>query len=268
MDYDATPGLNWSTLKHLAVSPLMLRWRVDHPRPDTPALARGTAIHCAVLEPERWERDYVAQPDFGDCRFKKAKAAKAAWLADADPGVEALSATEHELAERCAAVVRAHPKAAELLRGGRVEEPVTWDDPETGIKCKGRLDYIRPDGLLDLKSTRHESIRMIVQDCARYLTHGQLAWYHDGARAARLIPDDAAPPHVIFVQTTEPYDVVPAQLSPDDLVRGRGLYRGLLDRYVECQAAQWFPGLAPDVIDLQLPPWAAAGTEDLEGDEW
>lgn len=268
MSYDDTPGLNWSTLKHMATSPRLLRWRVDHPRPDTPALTRGRAIHCAVLEPERWASEYVPLPVFPDGRTKAGKAAKAAFMECVKPGVEVLSASEHELAERCAEAVRSHPAAAELLRGGRTEETVTWVDPVEEIACKGRLDWIGPAGILDVKTTRHESIRLIASDCARYLYHGQLAWYHDGARAARLIPPDAEPPHVIFVQTCEPYDVVPARLSEDDLLRGRGLYRDLLSRYVECVAADWWPGMEPGVLDLALPGWAAAGTEDLRGDEW
>lgn len=267
MTYDETPGLNWSTLKHLAVSALMLRWRVDHPRADTPALMLGRAIHCAVLEPERWASDFVAEPDFGDRRTKAAKAEIAEWISElSGRNVEILKWSVHSTAQRSAHAVHSHPIAAELLRGGRVEETVTWQIGD--IECKGRLDYIRPTGLLDLKSTRHESIRLIVSDCARYLTHGQLAWYHDGAIAARLIPDNAEPPHVIFVQTTEPYDVIPSQLSSTDLVRGRSLYRDLLARYIECVEAKWWPGLAPDVIDLELPGWAAAGADETQGDDW
>lgn len=261
-DYDDIKALNWSTLKHVATSALMLKWRREHSRPDSPALSLGHAIHCAVLEPERWGR-YVVEPKI-DKRYKEGKAVYADWLAGLPPDAERLSADEYATAERCAAAVRAHPRAADLLRGGRVEEPLTWTDPETGIACKGRLDLITPSYVLDLKSTRHGTIRQITNDCARYLYHGQLAWYHDGAIAAGRLPADASAPRVLIVQTTEPYDVVPARLSALTLEHGRELYRALLRRYIECDAADWYPGLAPELVELTLPNWGVEGV-DLYG---
>ena len=264
--YAEIPALNWSTLKHLAVSALMLRWRVDHPQEDSRSLALGRAIHCAVLEPERWASAYVAQPDFGDGRYKAAKEAKAAWLLDLPPAAEVLSADDHALAERCAAAVRAHPVAADLLRGGRAEEVIRWTDEETGIACKMRGDFITPAGLLDLKSTRQPTVRAMARDFASRLYHGQLAYYHSGAIAARLIPSSAEPPRVIAVQTVEPYDVVCSRLRLADLERGIGLCRTLVRRYAACQAASYWPGLAPGLIDLELPAWSPGGDGATEED--
>src|SRR5262245_29847218 len=51
--------LNWSTLKHMAVSAKLLKWRMEHPEPETPALVLGTAIHCAVLEPQEFQKRWI-----------------------------------------------------------------------------------------------------------------------------------------------------------------------------------------------------------------
>lgn len=261
-EYEAIPARNWSTLKHIATSPRMLRYRVEHPQAETDAFELGRAFHCALLEPERWASSYVARPYFGDGRTKKAKAARTAWQATLPAGVEVIDAEQHALAERCARAVREHPAAARLLRAGRVEEIVQWSDEETGIACKARMDLVTPFYVLDLKSTRRQSLHRLVGDIASFLYHGQLAFYHDGARASRLIPPDADGPYLIVVQTDEPFDVVPMRLDPTDLMRGRALYRSLLRRYIECQAAEWWPGIAPEVIDLVLPSWAAGGEEE------
>lgn len=266
--YADIDALNWSTLKLIATSPRLLKWRADHPRKDTPALARGRAIHCAILEHDRFASEYVAQPDLGDGRTRAGKAAKAEWLETVPDGAEVLSAAEYELVTRCAAAVADHPRAAELLQHGRPEEQITWTDEGSGIRCKARLDYIRPTGLLDLKSTRRETLREIVADLARYLVHGQLAWYHGGAKTAGVIPDDADLPYVIAVQTCEPYDVVPFQMSPLDLDAGIRLVRSLLRRYQDCQAAGWWPGMAPEVIELGLPQWAAGDVEEAQEEDW
>lgn len=264
-DYASIEALNWSTLRHLATSPRLLRWRAEHPREDSTALRVGRAIHCAVLEPERFDAAYIVAPKVD----KRTKAGKAEWAAfvveSTASGAEILDAEEHALAVRCAEAVRSHPRARDLLRGGRAEETITWTDPETGIRCKARADWITPNYILDLKSTRATSIAQINAEIARYLYHGQLAYYHDGAITARVLPESADGPYVLAVQTVEPYDVVPVRIVAGDLATGRALYRSLLRQYAQCSAADWWPGLAPDVIDSDLPRWAAAG-ESEEGD--
>lgn len=308
--YEEIAAINWSTLKLIDVSPLMLRHRVEHPRPDTDALELGRAIHCAILEPERFATSYVAEPDF-DLRTNTGKAARAAWLAQRAPGCiarpyfdtrlkagkaaraafeasvpdgarvligdesaasvlgpdrEAIGFDEYALAARCAASVRTHPAAARLITAGRREEIVTWTDEATGVQCKARLDFIAPMYVVDLKSTRRASIRQMWADFASYLNHGQLAMYHDGAIAAGRIPRDAERPRVLFLQTSEPFDVVPAQLTDEDLECGRALYRSLLTKYVAHQAADFWPGLAPDEIPSSLPAWAPRGDREMETD--
>lgn len=265
--YDAIEALNWSTLKHLAISPRMLRWRVDHPQPDSRAMQLGRAIHCAVLEPERWASAYTVKPAC-DRRTKIGKAAYAEWLDSLDPGVEVLDAADHEIAERCAVAVRTHSVAAALLRGGRTEEIVTWTDPELGVACKARLDLIAPMYVLDLKSTRSETLPAMGGETARRLYHGQLAYYHDGAIAAGLVPREAELPRVLYVQTVDPFDVVPGRLMREDIEDGRSLYRGFLRKYLECQAADWWPGLAPEEVDLLLPAWTPRGDENAETEAW
>lgn len=267
-DYAQIAAVNWSTLVHIATSPRLLAWRREHAREETRALRVGSAIHCALLEPDAYPKRYVAEPDLGDGRTKAGKEARAAFNATVPPGALVLDADEDALIKRCADAARAHPAVRDLLRAGRSEEVVTWHDEATGLACKGRLDYIAPRYLLDLKSTRAETLGQLAREVAGRMYHGQLAFYRDGAIAARTL-SPAAQVIVIAIQTVEPYDVVPARIQVEDLERGRALYRSLLRRYAECQAANWWPGLAPGVVDLPLPEWAPGGEpEPDEGDEW
>lgn len=308
--YDAIEAINWSSLVHMATSAKMLRWRVEHPRPDTPALALGRAIHCAVLEPERFERDYLVEPEFDtrsnagkadraawlatlapgyiarplfDLRTKSGKADRAAWLASLLPdarvligdedagavlGVETITADDHELAMRCADAVRAHPVAAEWLRGGRTEETMIWTDEETGLKCKARVDFVNPSFVLDLKSTSQQRLEGMGRDFASRLYHGQLAHYQRGAIATRRIPDTAEPPRMIVVQTVEPFDVVAGHLPYEALERGISLCRELLRDYANCKLADYWPGLAPAAVHLPFPSWTPGGNEAPEEEDW
>jgi len=62
-EYQETPGLSVSGMKHLAVSPLrywFLRINPDRPEEEeTPYLRFGSALHCAVLEPGEFDNRYA-----------------------------------------------------------------------------------------------------------------------------------------------------------------------------------------------------------------
>lgn len=313
--YADIDAVNWSLLKHLAVSAKMLRHRVDHPKEDTKALALGRAIHCAVLEPERWRAEYIAEPDEWDLRTNRGKAERAQWLAEMSgnevvarpyfdrrrkagkdaakewertvaetgsravigdepaeqilgPEITVLTRSEYALAERCAEAVLDHPVASGWLSEIRTEEVITWTDSETGLRCKGRLDSVSPTFVLDLKSTRRETLREIFADVARHLYHGQLAFYADGAIASGAVSRiGAQPPRMITVQTSPPHDVAPLVLPVDHLQTGRMLYRDLLRRYAQHVEHDLWPGIAPGPVEIELPRWALGGEPPEEAAE-
>ena len=54
-DYARVPGIRWSSLKYMSVSPRMYRYRLTHPEPRKRAWVIGGAIHCMVLEPDTFD---------------------------------------------------------------------------------------------------------------------------------------------------------------------------------------------------------------------
>lgn len=282
-----TLRLNWSTLRHIATSAKLLRWRVEHPQADNQALLCGRSIHCAILEPEEFPKRWVtttpcqAKTKNGEpCRSDGSLYSLGTWycrvrghapLGAVDSpgdGIEIIDAAGLELTRMCAESVAAHGPACRLLQGGRAEQEIEWTDPESGTECRGRIDYLRPNDLVDLKTTRRETLREFAADAARHLYHGQLAWYTDGAIAAGRLPVDAAPPYVVAVSTVEPFDIAAFQLSKITLEAGRILVRDLIKKYQECLAADLWPGIAPDLEILDLPAWAPGMQGSEEGDLW
>lgn len=258
--YDSLRAVNWSTLRNMATSPLLYRWRLDNPQPRTAALTIGSAIHCLLLEPGKFDARYA--------EYDGRRAGKdwATWQED-HPGVESLKPAEMERVVKSVEAVRAHKVATRLLAGCRHEEVTTWTDAETGLACKGRLDAIGPSYLVDLKSTRDVSHRKFSRSVSDYAIHGQLAFYGDGAVTARKLPADAEL-YVIAVQSAAPYDVGVYSMSPATVVAGRNLYRSLLHRLIQCEAAGWWPGACPDLEPLELPPWAEGQSVNTEDEEF
>ena len=254
--YDQTKAVNWSSLKNMAVSPLLYRWRLEHPQPRTAAFVIGGAIHCAALEPGKFDARYAL---FDGTRRGKAWDE---WNAER-PGAESLKPAEMERVMRSAEALRSHRVASRLLAQCRAEEPTVWKDFDTGMACKGRLDSISATYVLDLKSTKDPAPRQFERSSAGYLYHGQLAWYRDGAITAKKLPPSAAA-YIVAVQSSEPYDVAVYALTDETLAHGRSLYRSLLRRLARCIEADWWPGVAPDLEILNLPPWVAGETSTVE----
>lgn len=261
-DYAAIPAMNFSSLKYMGISPLDYQWRVENPEEEKDAFVFGGAVHCAVLEPQHFDARYQVYDERRDPRIK----AWQEWQA-AHPGVETLKLPEMERVKRCAESVLKDKNAVELLTGGRREEPLTWTDAQTGLACKGRLDYIRPDLVIDLKTTHQApTFRVFQGSIFKYGYQAQVAFYHDGAVAARRI-DGRSRPWIIAVQTKGPYHVACYELDTPVLEHGRKVYRAMLQQFAACQAAGYWPGIAPEPQLMTLPPWAETQgitVEDVE----
>ncbi len=276
--YQKVRAVNWSSLKHMSVSPRMYRYRLANPEPRKAAWVLGGAIHCMVLEPETFADRYVTldaetikavaparntkegkaliaeRPEWSPAAMTSDEY-QAACVAAAYPGKEALTAAQHATALAAAAAVNDHRVARDLLRGGLAEESISWTDATTGLGCKGRLDYLRPDLVIDLKSSRDPSPDKFERDAVDYGYAAQVAFYQDGATASRRVSGGGRP-HVIAVRAKDDFDVAAFRLSAAAMETGRAIYRGLLGRLAECTAADYWPGVAPELRMLDLPPWA------------
>lgn len=255
-DYESIRAVNWSSLRHLHAgtggSPLLYRWRIDNPRPDTAAFQLGRAVHCAVLEPDEFASRYAVYP--GPVRRGKQWDA---WLED-HAGVETLTAAEMDAVGHMSSAVHASEPARSALAGGAAEQVVRWTDADTGLECKGRLDLVRPDGLVDLKTARDVDPRRFATAVAQHLYHGQLAWYHAGAAAAKVIDDHALPPRWVVVQSQEPWDVAVYEPSEEMLGEGHALRRSLMRQLLACSTADYWPGVSPVPTTIELPRWAVS----------
>jgi hypothetical protein len=98
--YNALPGINNSGMKWLEKSPAHFKaWKEGRLGESSPAMELGIAIHCAVLEPDKFRDTYVALPDTSHLASPGQKAAmtKAAKKELAGSGKIALSFSDYNL---------------------------------------------------------------------------------------------------------------------------------------------------------------------------
>jgi len=255
-EYAALPGIRWSHLVAMAESPLHYLHAVERGRRETPQLRLGRARHCALLEPERFRREWLVWD--GDRRTK-------AWKQFRADHPDAEIVTDAEMGSVVAAVeaVRAHPVAGNFVRSlDDAELAVRWQDEATGLWCKARIDaVIRPFQYsrrvhLEFKSSYTLDPRLFAAHAARMGYHGGVAFHLDGLRSTGA--DVAPEPVMVVVESDPPYDVALFDV-PDHVLRaGRELYGRLLARVAECQASGSWPGRAPGPVEFTLPDWAYA----------
>lgn len=187
-------------------------------------------------------------------------------------GLTPLKADEVAEVQAMADALLTHPTAGPLLSGdGRPEQSLFWRDPDTGVVCRARVDWLPPvsaSGRIincDIKTCRDASQAEFDRDAGRLMYHAQASFYEDGLLT--LTGADSAASVWVAVEKDPPYLVAVHQLPSVDMIRGRGLNRRALRLYAECTASGVWPGYPTDVQIGRIPTYLARAEEDLiEGD--
>lgn len=254
-EYAAIRAMNCSTIKRGQQSPMHLLHALQHPEAweETEALRFGKLFHMALLEPERYDlevsREAPINPGTGSPYGFKTQA----WRkAEAEMGMMIVSPEWAGSIAAMVANVRAHETAAKLLAGeGQTEVVAVWEDPETGVRCKARVDTRRPGvALLDAKTTENASPEEFQWSTERYGYDIQAAVYTDGWR---ILTGEDEPFGIIAVEKSPPFGCAVYEIAPAAVARGRAKYRGILRAYVHCRQTGVFPAYpeSPVVLDTR-----------------
>lgn len=253
-DYHADRQFESTTgLKEILRSPAHYRYYKDNPREEKKVYRLGTAIHAALLEPERFRKEYVVLPDVNR-RTKEGKQQEADFIAQ-HPGAFFVSEDEIDVITGIANSVAKHSDAYALLKMGKPEVSHFWRDEETGIYLKCRSDSLSDLCNLDVKSTEDASAEEFVRSCARYDYDLASYVYSQGVRVVTGKPRPFA---FLVVEKKPPFQVA-LYFAPDEMLAS-GLYRfqQAMKKLKEARDSnQWF-GYQPagKGEKLEWPYWA------------
>lgn len=283
-EYRHWPAISQSSLKIIGEqSPAAYLYRREHPKPPSDAMLLGSAVDCLCLEPDTFDARFEVStgtvwpnatceecgaPPRTPCLTKKGEPSarchsgrRDAHVAD---GKITLTGDIHWRARAISDAVLGHRTAGMLVSTTEHQVSLLWEDEETGIRCKGRLDCASPGRYLaDLKTTRagkgHPSVWGRYAHGLGY--HYQAAYYSDGWR---ILTGEAIPWLWAIVETEPPYHVSVLQADQGWLWAGRDAYRRALRVYGECMETDVWPGYDPQVQIVSLPPWAERAQEDSD----
>jgi hypothetical protein len=247
-EYLNHPALSVSGMKMLLPPgcPALFRYYQDHPRPSKRAYDFGHVVHGLVLG----DGPQIVPIDADDWRTKDARAQRdEAYAAGQVPILH----SEYTEADACAASVLAHPAAAKLFREGVAEKSLFWEDKETGVRLRGRLDWINTRlGLaVDLKTAVSADNDAFSRVAAAYGYHRQAVHYLEGLIRCGI----ADTPAFVFVvvEKTPPYLVNVIQLDAEAERIGRKQIREAIDIYKRCVDTDTWPGYSTGVELVGLP---------------
>lgn len=262
--YKQSEGINASGLKEILRSPAHYfehRFnRVDEK--ETPALLFGKLFHFAVLEPKLFQDNYVVEPIFEGLTLKgemstQSKAAKekrVEWFMGLKKGAIVVPKEFSEKLLRMAQKILSHKIASKILAEGVRETTLWWIDPETGVLCKGRPDFISEKwGLIDLKTTMDARQDAFLRDIRKYDYDLQVGHYCAGARATQVCRSDVFT--FIVIEKDPPYEIAVYPAGASILARGERQREKATKLFAECKRTNIWPGYNHEARVIEHPDW-------------
>lgn len=285
-DYLAIDAMSSSGIELFRRSPLHFKVRPEDK--ETPAKKEGTALHLALLEPEKFKGRYISvgrceatKSDRTRCTYNgsviRLEAGKAhSYCGTHDPfkgrveeGIEIMPAEALDRIEGMRQAVLAHPDARQFFVGRGASELVgVWKDPATGVLCKIRLDrqIDRADFIhADLKSTADASEDAFRRTAGRLGYHRKCSWYRRGMAE---LGKPATSSVLIAVESPKPHGCATYILDEVQLKKVGQAIDGLLYRYAECLETGNFPGYDTGLRHLSFAKWDMPAEQRGEGAEW
>ena len=248
-DYLAIPAINSSYLKGYSKTPA----HTQLPDKDSKDLRFGRLLHTYVLEGERkfYDNHYVVGKM--DMR-KKDNKEKLARLQVENAGKELVDSQDVWKLKNMRDIIMLHPTSSALLKEGTPEITVVWEDPETGLPCKGRIDWL-PKGdfnnvLVDLKKTKNASKYIFRRDHDNYMYFVSTGFYYEGYLRVTGQPLETIT--YMLAEDEPPWRVETYTMNLEYVDIGLNMCHKWLREEVKCREAGFYP------------PWSNAGADELD----
>jgi len=246
-DYKNAEGINASAIKAGRTSMLHMHHYLNKGDTETtPAMAWGSIVHLAVLEPERMADEVVIWNE-----SKRTKAYKEFCAEHGDKYI--ISDVERENLETMTEKVNAHPEAGTILHDTQKEVSLFWEN--NAGKCKARIDALDSSLICDLKTTSAIHPAKFQSQAWSLGYFEQMGWYAAGYEAEFGHMPDA---YIIALESKAPFDVVVFELSGSALKYGKQEAEKIAKMYqiTESQGCT-FTGVCDQIQTLNVPEWVS-----------
>lgn len=253
--YHTSTGLGSTAVKTAYDSPKAFGEYIDRPdymRRKTASLSLGSLVHRMILEPARFEAEYVfADKAFPNYTLKAAKDYLAE-LAANNPGKTIIKVEEayelQKIREACDAI----PMLKKLLGDGLKTEVSYFAQREYYLgKARFDIENANVEMFGDLKTTSELTMDTVQRTMIKYSYDIQMAHYLDVVN-----PERAGWPFVfVFVETSPPYKaciVVPSEDFVSYAQKRLAVCKHNIKLYMQGSRDPDFP----EIMQIRQPEWA------------
>ena len=257
--------LSYSSLKAFSQSPnhLVAYWDKDFK--PTPAMIKGSLLHCLILEPEEFDKRYYVFDDSEKCqelieggaKSPRATADYKEWKAEKMKTFEGKEEVKVEDLEELQPIADHVRKNILLKKMTGAELAIDWDF--NGVPFKGFVDGYGDGFIFDVKTTSDASPKAFARDVVKFRYYWQASLYRHANRVLDFAGD--LPDYfIIAVETSAPFNVQIYKMSPAFIDKGFAEVSEMVDKFKKWdgtpQGYDYFNPLSDDgVIDLNLPQW-------------
>ncbi len=269
LEYRLWRAANYSALKNFRYTPQHVYQYLTDPPKETDSMAMGTALHTAVLEPERFSRRYV-RGAAGNLNRKGPREENDEIKAE-NPDKQLIRYDEWPSIAGMRDAIWAHPLAAEVLSGeGFTEIAYLWQDPATDLACKARIDRIgmTQDGwpvVMDAKTFGEKGGRLTPSAVESVIYnrqyHIQAAHYLNGLEVIKPCQRRFG---LLLVEKKKPFGVRLAEIDFAALELGKRQLGRWLRRLKQCQDSNVWPGWGTGFDPMGVPTYAYSQEEEDE----
>jgi hypothetical protein len=255
-EYFAVEAASNSGLKLIRRSPAHFK-NPEPDKKDSRAKEIGSALHMALLEPEKYAKTYhVAEADLRTDAFYRGMAK------DIGGSVVLTRPESRKILGMQAAAYRNKRFAAYMAFPGRNELSVFTTDPETGVPMKCRFDRKGDSRFaFDVKKCQDARGEEFVKPISNYGYFQQVAfyqhvWFCETGERIQEFP-------LIAIEEDSPHGVICHDLDEIALELGRIHYREALETYARCMDSGVWPAYADESEVTSVTSWMA---NELLGD--
>jgi exodeoxyribonuclease VIII len=217
-------------------------------REPSKAMLLGTMAHLAVLEPSKLDAAFVERPEGIDLRTKLGKE----WR----ESVGAMPVLDQDEARAVRGIrdsIAANKAAKELLADTRTEVSV-FGESHSGLWIKGRIDALKPETIVDVKTTSAGAdANAFARQSFALNYHVSAAWYWYLATLNEMPPKAF---YWVAVEVQPPYAVAVYEIHKDALQLGFRMMQDALALIARCEDEGHWPAYGDEVQTLNLPLWA------------
>lgn len=276
-DYHADSAISRSGLMLFRQSPFKFKAEyLANPRPikkSTPEMEFGSAFHTFVLEPKKFNQEYIVEPileklpklvrlkDVGKPAFEIYKIDRAATenrnkqimedFAFYATNKKIISSDNFELLEAMYESLMNHSHAKDLIEGAAYEHSYFWEDAHSGLMVKCKPDALHPNIIVDLKTCKSADSRSYQRTMIESGYHIQGAMIREGVY--QLTGNDIPNVINICIEKTYPYEIGIKIISESALEAGKQAFIEDLLALNTCLRDNAFASYPTEIVEM--PTW-------------